>query len=295
MSELRPSKQFIKRGSIAIGIIVVILAVQTKWVQNLFNRNPKTNSPKVKTVGDIVNQDSNGNGIPDWEEKLWGLDPTILYTNGVSNEQIINSKKKNLGIQNATGESLDDTDRLARELFTLTAALGQSEEIDSQTLAAISAKLASSLNIKQVNNQYSLKDIQTVQTSTSSLNTYYASMKKVISKYDTNTADIEVLVNALQNDGVGDLSVLKESAVIYQKLAKELLTLKVPLGLSRDHLALVNSFSGIGTSFTFMTELSDNSLLSLVGIAVYKNYSAKLSGAIFNMDEYFNSYGIINS
>lgn len=290
----RPSKQFIKRGAIAIGLVAVVLIVQTAWFQRLVFKREKSAVVVSETVGDIVGKDSNGNKIPDWEEKLWGLDPTTLYTNGTSNAEIIAAKKKALGITDSDStEPTDDTDRLARELFTLTAALGQSDEVDDQTLQAISAKLAASVDIKQVSNTYTLKDIQTVQTSIPTLTSYRTSMRTIIGKYDANTPDIEVLATALQNEDQTGLPQLKASATTYQKLAKELATVKVPVGLAQDHLGIVNSFSGIATSLTYMTEINDNSIAALVGVAVYKKYSLKLNTSLVNMNNYLATYGIL--
>lgn len=292
MPPTRPSKQFIKRGAIVLGIVVVLLIVQTSWFRALFNKKPLS-SIETKTVGDIVGEDTNGNGIPNWEEKLWGLDPTELYTNGVPNKEIIEGKRAALGIQSNSNADLDDTDRIARELFTLTSALGQSDEVDATTLQSIAATLGDSVDIKAVTNHYTLKDIQTIQTTMQNLGSYAATLKKTIIKYDTQTPDIEVLATALQNEDPSGLPQLSQSATIYQKLAKDLVAIKVPLGLAQDHLALTNSFAGIATSLIYMTELNDNSLKALVGVAIYNNYSAKLTTATTNINGYLTGYGIL--
>lgn len=288
----RPSKQFIKRGALALGIVALVLIVQTNWFRALVGKKPR---PVVETmtVGEIIEEDSNGNGIPNWEEKLWGLDPTTLYTNGVSNKEIIEGKRTALGIQSMSEADLDDTDRIARQLFTLTSALGQSEEVDSATLQSIAATLGNSVDIKAVTNHYSLKDIQTTQTTLPNLQAYTATLKKVLAKYDTNTPDIEILATALQNEDPSTLPELAQTATTYQKLAKELVAMKVPLGLAQDHLMLTNSFAGIATSFIYMTELNDNSLKALVGVAIYKNYSTKLTAATGNINSYLTQYGIL--
>ncbi len=288
----RPSKQFLKRGAIAISIVLVILVVQTSWFRALFNKKPLSPVASM-TVGDIVTEDTNGNGIPNWEEELWGLDPTTIYTGGVSNKEIIESKRAALGIQSTSEADLDDTDRIARQLFTLTSALGQSDEVDSATLQSIAATLGDSVDIKAVSNIYTLKDVQTSQTTTANLQTYTTTLKKTLSKYDATTPDIEVLAMALENEDASGLPQLAQSATTYQKLAKDLVAMRTPLGLAQDHLALANSFAGIATSLIYMTELNDNSLKALVGVAIYKNYSIKLGLATTNINAYLTQYGIL--
>lgn len=290
----KPSKQFIKRGALAVGILATILIIQTNWFQNIISKKDAS-GPVVTptTVGDLIANDTNGNAIPDWEERLWGLDPTTLYTNGTSNAEIIAAKKKSLGVTDTNTAPLDDTDRIARELFVLTAALGQSDEVDDQTLQAIAGKLAASMEIKQVPNVYSLKDIRTVQTSIPSLTQYRTSIQKVFSNYDATIPEIEVLATALQNEDLSGLPQLKENAALYQKLAKELSVISVPVGLAQDHLSIINSFAGIATSLVYMTELDDNSFAALVGIAVYKKYTTKLDTSVVKVNEYLTKYGIL--
>ncbi|MBY0329001.1 hypothetical protein K2Q02_02830, partial [Patescibacteria group bacterium] len=68
-----PSKQFLIRGGIATGIVTLILIVQTEWFLGLFNKKPQQIDPNI-TIGDAIAKDSNGNGIPDWEERRLGQD-----------------------------------------------------------------------------------------------------------------------------------------------------------------------------------------------------------------------------
>ena len=66
-----PSKQFLIRGGIAIAIIAIVLVVQTNWFHNLFHKTKKTDPSALEStsINDITSKDTNGNGVPDWEEK----------------------------------------------------------------------------------------------------------------------------------------------------------------------------------------------------------------------------------
>lgn len=296
MSEqsLAPSKQFIIRGSIAISIITILLVVQTTWFKHLFKKNnSKTETPVVTTVGDAINKDTNGNSIPDWEEKLWGLDPSVLYTNGISNQKIIEDKKKVLGVTETSEENLNETDQLARQLFALTAALGQSEELDNATLKEIANKIGSSVNVKDSINQYSLKDIQTVQTSTTTLRSYYSAMQKITSAERGYTPDIEAIAAAVETEDLSTLEDFSTTAAAYKKMAKSLSAVPVPIGVAPYHLQIMNSFVGIAESFSYIEQINDNSIIALVGIATYKTHNTRLSIALINMADYLAKYGIL--
>jgi hypothetical protein len=287
-----PSKQFIIRGSIAIGIVAIILIVQTTWFRKIFNHK-KVTGVTPSTVGDVITRDTNGNGIPDWEEKLWGLDPSVLYTNGVSNKKIIEDKKKALGVTTPAGGTINDTDELARELFTFSTALGQSGEVDDQTLQNIASKLGSSIDVKEVSNHYSLKDIRTISTTNLSLKTYYATMAKIIARYDTETADIDVIINALETGDTSRLPELANSAVIYTQIAKDMVAINVPIGIADYHLAIINGFSGISQSFTYLAQMNDDAMAGLMGMAIYKTYNTKITNALNKERDYLSRYGIL--
>lgn len=289
----RPSKQFIIRGSIAVGIVVIALVVQTDWFGGLFDTKPLPVMDPNTTVGDIVTQDTNGNGIADWEEKLWGLDPSVLYTNGVPNKQIIENKKRALGATDANANPINDTDRLARELYVLALALGQSETVDQEVLTQISAKIGTSINIKEATNRYSLKDLRTVTSSDRSLRTYYAAMTALVEKHKTDTKDIAIIISALETADTTQLPQLAQSAATYAAFAKDMSALSVPIGVAPYHLAMMNSIAGIAESLPYLVQLNDNAIASLIGIALYRQYNLQLTTALINTEDYLSKYGIL--
>lgn len=78
------------------------------------------------TIGELVNKDTDGDGIPDWEEKLWGTDPTKKETTpGIPDGLAIQKLKAAQGINETTSsgpENLTHTDEFSRELFSTIAA-----------------------------------------------------------------------------------------------------------------------------------------------------------------------------
>lgn len=290
----RPSKKFLIRGGVSAGIILLALVFQTNWFRALFNKEPRvaTKPLSEETIGSLVTKDTNGNGIPDWEEKLWGLDPTILYTNGVSNKQIIDEKKKSLGVTDAKLAPSNETDLLAQQLFSITSVLGQSSQ-SSEALTNIGTDLGNSIKFKDVQNHYSLKDIKTVKTSTASLKAYFAAMTKVTEQYKNETVGIDVLVSALETGDFTRLPELKTTAENYIKFSKSIGGITAPVGVTGYHLALMNGFYGMAQSFDYILEIEDNGVNALAGIAIYKNYAAGVDQAISDLNDYFIDYGII--
>ncbi len=285
----KPSKQFIIRGSIATAIVVIILVVQTDWFRGLFNKKPLLNITDAR-VGDLVALDTNGNGIPDWEEKLWGLDPTKLYTNGRPNADIIAEKKAALGISEENEGPLNETDRIARELFSTTTAL--SETANTETIGAIGETIGQGIRIEPVN-EYSNKDIKIVTTTNQSLIQYARAVDTITTKYQKEYADITTVISAVETGDYSEIGNLSITASTYRALTRDLQNVVVPIGIAKAHLDMLNGFAGMAQGFELMTQLEDNSVVGLQGLAFYRKYYLLQQSALFDIGAYLQQYGIL--
>lgn len=290
-----PSKKFLVRGGIATLVLILILIVQTAWFRALFHKKPLPPVTKggTMTVGGLVTKDTNGNGIADWEEKLWGLDPTVLYTNGVANKQLIEDKKKALGIADSDTGIENETDLLAKQLFTISTAVGQSDETSSDALKAIGQQLGNDVDLKQITNHYTIANVTTVKTSTASLNAYYNAMSKITNNYKAGSADIDVVISALETGDTSRLPELKDTGASYMALARLLQKVPTPVAIAEQHLALMNGFYGMGQSFSYLLQMDDNGIYGIVGISVYKEYALRADQALSELSDYFVEYGIL--
>ena len=291
-----PSKQFLIRGGIAIAVVALILISQTSWAKNLFHKK-NGNAKNAVVVGDLIAKDSNGNGIPDWEEKLWGLDPTVLYTDGKSNVQIIAEKKAAAGIKgNNDSETLTEADQIAQSLFSLTSAVGQSDDANSDTtIQNAAAKIGASVPIQTVTDHYTLKNLKVVKTSPQSVVAYQKKLAATLGAFDPNTADINVIVEALQTGDFSNLPALADAAVTYRAFAQNISAIPVPVSAAQYQLDIINGFYGMADSFNYLVEIQDDSIAGLSGIVAYRKYDLRLEGALTDIHTYFVRYGILSS
>lgn len=290
---LKPSKKFLIRGGIATGILAILLIIQTPWFSGLFsNKNSKGIAVSDATVGEIVGKDSNGNGIADWEERLWGLDPTATTTNGISNKSIIEAKRKNLQGSEDPG-SLNETDRLARELFGFTSALGGEDSINNESLSALAIKLGQQGVKTDTLPTYTIKDLKTVQTNRKNLSDYEKNLSSVLSSYNKNIPEIDVFIRSIETGDYSQLETLDKSITFYKDLSKKLVKLGTPIGVAQYHLDITNSVAGIGKSFEKMKLLEDNGVMAIVGLSEYRYHDKKLTDALEKLTTYLRQYAII--
>ena len=288
-----PSKRFILRGAIATLIVAIILVVQTSWFRAFFHKAPLASVNIPIDAGALVGKDSNSNGIPDWEEQLFGLDPN---GDGAANRQIIEQKKSALNTgQSSDSQSLNQTDSVARQLFAMSTALSQTGDATDTSYQSAAQALGNSVVVPKISNHYSLGDIKTVPTSITSLTAYYQAVSAILAKSAIDGANIDVVINALQSGDFSGLGQLTATKTEYQQFAEKLRAIPSPVVLAAYHLDMMNGFYGIADSFDSLVQLSDNGITSIAGLSSYKTYNIRLQNALFEIHKYFLEYGILHS
>lgn len=284
-----PSKTFLIRAGIAAFIVVVIFLVQAPWFSGLFKKKAKT--PTSATVGEAIVKDSNSNGIPDWEESLWGLDPTVLYTGEMSNREIIENKKKALGISNTEqNKRLNESEAIARQLFSVAMSLG-AEGASIEEVGEIGATIGDEAPVFTVSKKYNYANVKTAPTSVQSIQRYEAAKKTLANKYANDTS-ADIIIAIIDYGDFSRIEELKNYAQTYKTIAEELKNTAVPVAFAQSHLDIMNAFYGMGESFTYIAQSSDNMIVGMSGFGIYKNYSTLYEVATDEIAELLAEYGV---
>ena len=99
------------------------------------------------TVSDLIKTDSDGDGVTDWEESLWGTNKNNpMSFDGMSDKKYIENKKKELNIESTKKEGeLNETDIFAREFFASYVAMKASGSMDKDAINEFSNALGQRL------------------------------------------------------------------------------------------------------------------------------------------------------
>jgi hypothetical protein len=287
----RPSKRFIIRGALATLIIGVLLVVQTPWFRGLFGTKKNNLLTTTETVGQVVGKDSNGNGIPDWEEQLWGLDPTKITTNGVANKTIIEQRRSQLQTEDIG--TLNETDRLARELFSITTALTQAGLSSENGISLVGQELGETIPEPTLTPHYAKTALKTVTTTERSLKAYKTALDRSLRNYSATLPEIEVIAESLETGNADQLDALTKTVAFYRSFTSELLSANVPISIAQQHLDLVNGAYGLGEAFEKMKELDTNGIRALVGLAEYRHFSTQFDTAAQTLTTFLREYDIL--
>ncbi len=211
------------------------------------------------TIEDSVNKDSNGNGIPDWEESLYGLDPTKKETTpGIPNSTVIsklqageegNTGKINGDITSTEPEKLTKTEQFSRELFATVAAESQTGTMDQTTVDALGASLAEKIGTPVVRKVFTTSDLKIINDdSTSTIISYLNAMNKIQNKYPMKEDLMSVLQKAVADENNVDLSALAKLDLVINPMQsgiEEGLKLNVPQSLTQLHLDCLNGLERV--------------------------------------------------
>lgn len=274
-----PSKLFITRVLFVLVLIILFFAVRS-IISFFKNRDAKKNTPVQMTVGTLIQKDSNENGIPDWEEYLWGLDP---YKNGQGNKDLINAKKNTL-LKNGEIQPMDDSkelsdnEMLSRQFFATIMSLQQTGELNEESVNSVSGSIGENVKIIEINDIYQSNMLSIKADSPEAKETYREDLAKLVTKYtDADIGnELTFIVQGLSNKDPQALYVADTVATSYQSFGKDLMKMSVPKALVSIHLSIANNYEKNGQSIKALTKVISDPIIGMSAILTYKKYNDAL-------------------
>ena len=274
-----PSKKFISILLIIIIIIVLFFCIKGIISLIISKKNINSNGEPIKmTVGGIIQKDSNENGIADWEEYLWGLDPK---KNGNTNKEFIMNKKKELqdnGVISISDDSkqISDNEVLSREFFATIISLQQTGEINQESIDSVAEAIGQKIEFTPIPDVYTKSDLNIVQNeSTASKEKYHDDLSKLILKYENADIGSELIIIAqgLNSQDPQALYATKAIADAYRSFGAEFVSIPVPGSLISTHLALANNYEKVAQSINGLVKMLNDPLLGMTSMINYKKYT----------------------
>lgn len=253
--------------------------------------------------------DSDHDGLPDWEEALYGTDPHNPDTDGDGTSDgaevalgrnplvkgpndFLASKNNPVATSSATvKENLTLTDTFARDFFTqymntqqsgtqITPANADqfaSDYLKTSTLPDISAK------------QYTLADLSLTDSGRANISNYKDSIAAIFAKYwpSGKTNEIAIMQQAFTNNDTGALAGLTPIISGYQSALKNMVTLPVPKLATSLHLNVLNTLSTYIQTLKMVQSSYTDPLSGLVALNSYQNNYANISVSLANLQMYF--------
>jgi len=301
-----PSKKFTLILSISIVLVIIIFVIffmpsSGKNFTVIGNKKQNT-ALKIgnQTLSDLIKKDSDGDGVPDWEENLWGTDKNKKRTfNNIPDAVYIANKKKELNIkQDVNTKKLTETERFAREFFTGYNALKASGQVDKNTIDNFSKTLGEKIVNQNLVNRYKETDIKiSAKDNSTTRQEYYQKIKKLFKSYQSVGMgdEIGIISNELLSQSANKIknktnqnNKLLNIANAYQNFAKKIMEMNVPQSLAQYHLQIANDSNNTGLSILNMEKVIKDPIVGLSGLSQYQKYSNNLVKAVSDLETFLS-------
>jgi hypothetical protein len=283
-----PSKNLVIVAGIIFGALVVSWFLSSDGLPSTANTPNRNITAHLEEIGEV---DSDGDGLPDWEEQLRGLNPNKSDTDGdgildadekapdkrsLSKTAPIFTTKGSL-----TNEVLNSLGTFFDSLVASDGTISRDDlTLSDSTRSALAKDLTGNLKTKKIANLYSAEDITTDDSQDSK--SYFNSVGIVVGKY---FSDKEI---AIQNQILNDFAVYLSDQSKYAKSAAQVgeslesLRLKfvsgeldvkkisVPVGKEQIHADFLNMFSNAAQSIDQMTSITKDPVLGYIGMISYR-------------------------
>lgn len=283
MKQYLPSRKFVISLIIILAFIGIVFGAYKLIIY--FKNKQSSKGPQKVLVKELVQKDSNKNGIPDWEEYLWGLDP---QKNGEENKTFILNKKKSLIIENPSlleeEAELTENELLSREVFAIIMAMQESGNITDESIKYIADQIGGKIVSEPLPDIYTKAMLTTTIDTEDTVLDYYDSINEIINKYSNENIGQELVFisQGLSRNDETALLLTKRVALAYKNFGADLMKITVPEGLSELNTSLANNYNKTSESIYDLTEMLSDTLTGMKGLLNYNKYSDAL---IYDLDK----------
>jgi len=276
----------------AVVFLLLILAFKNDWFSQVFNRKPSSLTVGSLKITDLVYQDSDGDTIPDWEERLWGTDPNNKDTNGTGIgdakeiEMLRSSNEASKDPAYLAEGQLTNTDKFAMELFSTVSALSQSGEIDQTTLDKLSVSLAGQMYSSNQKRIYTEGELNIdSDESLKAVKAYNDAMGVIYKNYNVNQKIIDILEDSIVGDSIDTVALMQLEPIIKQTdtVINGMLKIKVPNIFKYEHLEVINGLEKVSENLKDILLVEKDIIVSLSAISQYGENGGALEVSTYRL------------
>lgn len=296
MQKYLPSKQFVRTILIALVLgSLVFLVGKILNKKTVWQNKSGDESVKIAKEGDFFSQDTDEDGLYDWEESLWSTNPALKDTDGdgIDDKKFVENKRKEIDVDETYKEDPNnETEVFAKQFFTTASVLSQSGSFNQETLDQFSNGIGQSISNFTIKDKYNLANLK---LSGISAEKYYNNFKTLYESLPhKEIQELESIALLIQNPE--DTKALENVAninLMYSKLEEGLLTMEVPYNASGGHLFLLNNINKVSLVILESRNIDYDPLKVTTYLSKYDEYSQNVTSALSTLASYFTQNGII--
>ena len=255
-------------------------------------------------------KDSDGDGLYDWEEILWGTSIQKKDTDGdgVSDGEEIKSNRDPLvkGVGSKKTETtntnksapLNNTDKFGRELFSRYIELKQAGEAGTAVgRDKIVQAMLQSGNLVETPRQDVLKSLillgDSANLTESTIKEYGNAVGKVLTTYSIKSRNENFIIrDYLANTDETAFAELDRIITSYKNIRAGLLKVAIPSDMAQTHLDLINSINELIFIVEAYRRVEIDPIATLQAVGMYQNTYDNFKNALSSIKDYFLNHSI---
>ncbi len=237
-------------------------------------------------------RDTDGDGVPDWKERLLGLDPAKKDTNGdgISDAQQVAQAEQTLANALPTSSKTPQTDTLARTIFGTYIQTKQQGTYNPKTFKYVVAQAVDTPFSSSVLHTYTYtkKDIHTVKATEVNIRKYRTDFSnaleelRAIPEYEFTT-----LSRAYTQKNEADFATLRDDAKIYMHVRDALASITVPETLIDSHIELLHAYTDFAKTLSSIAKNHSDPVEELVMTRDFLTYEDAIKAVYSKIAVYF--------
>jgi len=226
----------------------------------------------------LENQDSDGDGLYDWQESLWGTNPNLADSDGdglddrdeVRQIQIEREQARIESGEPIADEPLSEIDYLSRDVYTAVSVLAAQESdgrLGAQTFEDLSTQIAEDIQTTLVYPEIDITGLNLVADNEVSIINFINEIGRLMSLYPPDENDFTFILNASLNDVESNqaLEVLNRYEAFYVDVTSGLI--EVPVSAQGVYIDLVNGLAYLIEAMGAVVDAEENPVRGLAGMA----------------------------
>lgn len=313
-------RQILQDRRILISVFLSAILISSAYLFAQSVQSPKTAGASMESdlLLAITTKDTDGDGLYDWEEALYGTSINITDTfnlgmtdgEAVSKGIIVPKAIADISITTSASMPTDGslppppadetlTAAFAKNFFTLYLSAKQSNggaDLSESEMADIANQAIDSLSsaIKAAPDYKSARDLNVSGLGQDAFKEFAINAEAVLLK-NTSTAsksELLYLIDAVEKNDTEALAHIASIAKGYRDSAAGLVALPVPAELAGDHLLLINSLMRISQITADFARVNEDTLATILALQQYPQTVVNIGNAFININKIYRTIGI---
>jgi len=262
--DLLPSRNFKIKAGIGIGVLLLIVMITSL----ISGDNPFSNDESQSPFA-FTNVDTDGDGLRDWEEEVWGTDPNNVDSDGDGlndgqevrddrdpakngSDRLTDSRLANVytAYKQRSLKNINYTEQISDKILPHSLYLANQTSAGVENMNSFDTDLLLNSNLKELElevSELTLEDLSITNSSADSLRNYFTTILDATNNVLENPAGNELTL-ALDQTNVD----IKRQRNNYRQVVDSLYRAEVPTTVGEPHLKVLNNLIAMQEYFDLL-------------------------------------------